>query len=655
MAGSPIISLAILKANWDILKKDYLENFVPIVAECIRLSDSDVISLPSLQQSLRSSFGLTLPQHVIENILRRVRRANYIATRNGVYVRNRRALAQLDFLRVQQEVVRKHEVLLKSFIDFCNERFQIHVTQEEAELALQSYLEDTQKFLLGAVNQDVLVHPAKHPDKSTRYLVASFIQHIQSCCSSEFEYLETIVKGNMLANAIFLPDQSQVARKFRFTEVYFDTSFLLFALGYAGAARQEPCVELLHLLYEAKAELRCFTHTLHEAKGVLDANANVLANQRTANGYGPSIEYFLSQGYTSSDIEMFSAQLQNDLQKLKIRVVDKPRYDEHQYVIGEQELAEALNKTGVYRRELPLRRDVDSISAIMRLRRGQESYYFEDCRALFVTTNSRLAYIARDLFYKEAPYGIVSPCITDRTLTNLLWLKQPNKAPDLPRKRIIADYYAAIQPDDVLWRRYIAEISKLRQQQEITEDNYYILRHSLEAKTALMDTTLGEEEAFAQGTVQEILAIVQTRLQQEVHLQYQQMIRDRESTLESVSQQRDSALKEAERLATEATQRESATSERISLQSRRIAKVVSWILTGIALILVFIATLFTFPWQLPEAKNFWLQYLISILLGVLFIMSILNIVFGTRIMDLINKFEITLTQWIEKNLRSLFQ
>ncbi len=53
-----IISLAILKVNWDKKRKDYVDNFVPIVAEAIRLSDHDVVSIPQLQQDIRAKFGL---------------------------------------------------------------------------------------------------------------------------------------------------------------------------------------------------------------------------------------------------------------------------------------------------------------------------------------------------------------------------------------------------------------------------------------------------------------------------------------------------------------------------------------------------------------------------------------------------------------------
>lgn len=52
MPSQTIVSLTILKVNWDKRRQDYLENFIPIIAECIRLSRHDVISVSELKGQL---------------------------------------------------------------------------------------------------------------------------------------------------------------------------------------------------------------------------------------------------------------------------------------------------------------------------------------------------------------------------------------------------------------------------------------------------------------------------------------------------------------------------------------------------------------------------------------------------------------------------
>ena len=70
-------------------------------------------------------------------------------------------------------------------------------------------------------------------------------------------------------------------------------------------------------------------------------------------------------------------------------------------------------------------------------------------------------------------------------LTNLLWLRRPTAVPNLPRKRIIADCYAATWPTERLWRLYLEEIDKLRQRGGVISDEYYMLRDSIAAEPAL--------------------------------------------------------------------------------------------------------------------------------------------------------------------------
>ena len=74
MSGKLLASLAMIKTNWDRLGRDYIENFIPLVAECLRLSDAEVVSMADVQSSLRSEFGLELPQNVIQTILNRARK-----------------------------------------------------------------------------------------------------------------------------------------------------------------------------------------------------------------------------------------------------------------------------------------------------------------------------------------------------------------------------------------------------------------------------------------------------------------------------------------------------------------------------------------------------------------------------------------------------
>lgn len=125
MTSKAVVSLAILKVNWDELHKNYLETFVPIVAECIRLSEDDIISLRALQTELQRQFGLRIPQNAIQTILRRVQKHGYIYVENKIYKRAMAKLERLNFHSVQQQVLKMHESIIEHLIRFCEQRFDL--------------------------------------------------------------------------------------------------------------------------------------------------------------------------------------------------------------------------------------------------------------------------------------------------------------------------------------------------------------------------------------------------------------------------------------------------------------------------------------------------------------------------------------------------
>lgn len=631
-----LISLAILKVNWDLEKKDYLENFVSIVAESVRLLPEDVVSLAELQEAVRRHFGIELAQNSLRIILNRAKRRGFVQQKDGAYYKNVAALDALNFRDVQHQVLSMHDALIREICAFSFKSYGVKWNTEEAEQALESYLRESGHSILAAVTQRGTVPQQSHASKSEKFIIASFVQHAQETHSASFAHLETIVKGSMLATAIFLRDPTSADRRFKNTQVFFDTSFLVFALGYAGLPRRDPCVELLNLLYETGADLRCFRHTLEELHGVLIACAHRIGGS-LRGAYGPSIEYFLSEGYTASDIEFFANRLEGDLSRLKIRVVEKPGFVP-KFVIDERGLAQALSNEVGYAKQEALDRDVASISAVMRCR-GTALYFFvEECRAIFITTNPALVRAANEFIMTNATPGAVNPCMTDYRLTNLLWLKKPLSAPDLPKKRLIADCYAATQPDDHLWKKYLDEIEKLSRTGTIASTDVYLLRHSLEARTALMEKTLGDQEAFTQGTVPEILKLVRGQIEAKLRSSVEEEVKRRQELEHELA---------AERLKREET------NLHLIRKSQKYAALGAHSVGWVLLLLLAISTAYSFPWKLPEFKAHVLHYLIFFAQALFLVLAAVHLFWGTTVKIHLRNIETRLAKFIEQRLRRI--
>lgn len=68
MPESVITSLAILKVNWD-RGRDYIDLFIPLVADCLRRSPAAEVSLTDVQVCMREQSGLKVPQAALVTIL----------------------------------------------------------------------------------------------------------------------------------------------------------------------------------------------------------------------------------------------------------------------------------------------------------------------------------------------------------------------------------------------------------------------------------------------------------------------------------------------------------------------------------------------------------------------------------------------------------
>lgn len=650
MANSALASYAILKVNWEQPdRRDYLDNFVLIIAEAIRQLPSDVVVLADVQRQVKSSFGLDIPQNIIHTLLTRVRRAGYINLRDRTYRKADKALAGLNFRAIQKEALEAYEALIRELRAFGNERYGLHWTYEQADEALLNYLELNQIILLSDLQAEPVSKWQSDPERQRLvYLVGRFIQQLQETQSVSLGYLETVMKGNLLANALFMTEPSTFRRRFRNTAVYFDAPPVVYALGYAGEPRKWPVLELINLLKKHGAELRLFRHSLEEIIGILSACAERIGSGQLRSAYGPSIEYFIEQGFSETDVMLFIETLETNLTRLGISVVDKPNYKEHEHVIDERRYQDFLREQVFYGNERALERDKDSIAAIVRLRRGEVYVNVEECRAVLVTANRKLAVTARRFEDFRYVQGTAPVALTDFELTTLVWLKDPTAAPSLPRRRLIADCIAATQPSDRLWLQYLEAIDTLEKAGKISADQYFLLRHSIQAKSQLMENTLGDERAFTEGTVGEVLKVIEMNIRAGDVARLNAETVAKQNALMKLEEER------AARIQTEEAAKQREASQRATIRQRanQIARAAIW---GIAVLLAVATAWLTFatsplgPWNIDISGND-LRILPWIPAAVFLIVTIVqaaSLVFGIVPKSLLDRLEPGFTEFIE--------
>lgn len=434
-----------------------------------------------------------------------------------MYYRNKDALNNLSIAKVSANIQRQYEALVAKLMDFCRNRFDVEWTRKQTEHALLSYLQSHSVSILATALGGQSLLDTNERVKHSEFLVNAFIKDLFESDAVGFDFLEAIVKGSMLACELYFPGMSESNQSFDQLQVYFDTPFLLRALGYAGREIQQPYRELIDLLYGQNVEMRCFDHTYREMLGVLDAVAGALQRiDKLRDAYGEVLGYFVEKRRSASDIEFIISQLPKVLKGFHIEIEQKPLH-QRQMSVDEERLESILKEEVRYIRQEALNHDLDALTAIHHLRKGRIVWPIESCEAIFITTNESLARAGVRFFMDVFANNMSIPlCMHHHSFTTIVWLKNPMKAPDLPRKRIISDCYAALNPSDNLWRIYLEEIDQLQQNGDISEEDYNILRFSMAARREIMSVTLGDPEAIVEGTVKQILENAQVAIRRDV-------------------------------------------------------------------------------------------------------------------------------------------
>jgi hypothetical protein len=173
--------------------------------------------------------------------------------------------------------------------------------------------------------------------------------------------------------------------------------------------------------------------------------------------------------------------------------------------VDEERFESVLQDNVHYLRPQALKHDLDALTAVHRVRDGEVLRLLENSRAIFVTTNTSLVHASRQFFAEHYQSQGVPLAFSAHHFGTLMWLKSPSAAPELPRDLLVASCYAALNPPDSLWQRYLTEIDRLRTTGEISDDDYFLLRFDLASKSALLTLTGGRHDVFSEGTVPEVL------------------------------------------------------------------------------------------------------------------------------------------------------
>jgi hypothetical protein len=254
--------------------------------------------------------------------------------------------------------------------------------------------------------------------------------------------------------------------------VFFDTLFVLRALGYSHTDLVRGAREVLNLCKSTGCHVCVFDHTVSEIKRIFRATAsNILKD----NDVGGDIEHYaFTSEKTASDIVDMSAEMENQLQDFGFDIVVAPLHEINKYSLDEIMLSERLRIDLKQKSEDARNSDVDWLTVIYRLRKYEPKVFLEDCDCIFVTTDKDLADSSarhfRKVFQERHRNNRVQICMTDVVFATRLWTKLPTSVQKLPREQILSHILSNFKPTKEFKDSFINYLNQYVINRTINED-----------------------------------------------------------------------------------------------------------------------------------------------------------------------------------------
>jgi len=515
--ASLLTTMAIMKANYDV-NRDLLANFEPFALDCVKhWAVGESVKPERLREYLCRRFALPeIPINTAQDLRDRLCRDGYLVVREErggrrTYEPHAERLREVSGLEASREAALERMLALQKALTAYANRHGSSWSDERSEQALEAYVQEfSVELALSRRSRSLAID-----GRSLRADVAvvhAFVRTLVRRGGRLLDFLEDMVKGSMLVNVLYFQALGDWKTRLPTLEVYIDTSVLLRALGLAPSEQATAAKELVALARSFEISMRVFRHTVEEMEGILDRVAETISS---ADGQlrptelihlnGEVRDHLIAEGWTAAEVQELAAELPAKLRDLGVQIVETPARPARPD-IDEVALERMLEQVVSGQTPSARAKDVASLVGVHTLRRGRRCRTLEATPAIFVTANAAVVRASAAYFERHRVEGKVRHCVSDVSLTTQLWVRKPERSPEIARKLLIAESCAALALGPPgLYERYLTAIERQADAGALSAEQVTLLVGRMETREPLLDVTGGDVDAVSGETPVEVL------------------------------------------------------------------------------------------------------------------------------------------------------
>lgn len=499
-----LISTALLTAIFEKTKKGNIELISPfvlyIISENDSLTDNDYI-----KNKIENDFSfLNFPHAVINIIINKLKKDGKIEQKDNKYSLLPKSKREVeDFKRRMNNAEFETKEVMQSLMNYLKNHTSLKINYNNVKTALASFLDKNGYIIYNNFEPSKL--KVKNGD-TLQFFIGKFIENEYNLSSSIFQLLINIIEGLLLSNVIYLQIDINNITNLEKLNCYFDSPFLLRLIEFKTHEDNESAKELVELLKNQGAKIKCFRHSFNEVQAILK---NYIDNKNIGLN-GKTLEALDLEDYNDIELNEIYLNLENIFEQYGITIEETPDYEKENYknnkyedVIDEKKLRDILlsryNDKNI--KDIVIDNDINSVSAITRLRKGKRVQKLEDCNSIFVTSNYDIRTSVRQLLNIDEKLEI-SPAIGDVDLTAIVWLRTLKDNSNLPKDKLIENARAAMKPSPTIIEEFNKSLDKIKKTKYVKDGNsLQALIYTTHFSSQLMDEIEGDASNIKPSTI----------------------------------------------------------------------------------------------------------------------------------------------------------
>lgn len=432
--------------------------------------DDDLI----IKKMMESYCFIDFPHAVLTLIINKMKKDKYIELRDKSYfILSKSKVLIDDFDRRYENAKADTKKINDKLFEYLKENVSFKITYDGVRMAFASFLDKYGYMLYNNYESAGNIRVRKKDKDKLHFFIGKFIVDEYHNNSEIFNILEDIIIGLFLSNVIYLQIEVNPVDDLSGLSCYFDTPFLLRLIDFKDAKDNLTAHELVDLLKMQNAKIKCFRHSFDEVRGIL---LNYIQN-RFSRTQVKTLEGLDVIGYNDTELNSLYVNLESEFKEAGITIEEKPDYEKNKYKenpfedqIDEKKLRSILIER-YSNKEIEDRvidNDIDSVSAILRLRRGKKVDKFEKCNSIFITSNYDIR-IATNQLLKIDERIEIGPVVSDIDLTAIVWLRTLRDNPNMPQEKLIENARAALKPTPEIIKEFNDSLNKIKSSKYIKD------------------------------------------------------------------------------------------------------------------------------------------------------------------------------------------